>query len=179
MSRRVYTHPLALPVIPFAFLLVLLLPSGVQAGPSSKSGKKGPIVPRTGKLDVWTRENGAGLFKDCAHRSAVEIISKLKRLRSEYSVKADEASREALLANPEFLEMGEVLFPSQLPETLPNRGAFLICDDARQAVLDSSVDTDMKDRVEDLALCYQDAYRLEPPKWTRLFLTCFRDLTRK
>ena len=152
--------------------MLVLTPSWAE-----KTLKKKP--PRLGKLDAWTRENGPGLFQDCANRSPTEIISKLKRMTTEFSNKADSATPETLLSNPEFLQMGEILFPSQLPETLPNRGAFLICDDARQAVLDSAVDTDMKDRVEDLALCYQDAYRYEVPKWAKLFMACFRDLTRK
>lgn len=173
-----------LPVIrifltPLAVLALLLPPEAPAAKKNPKPRQTAAPARLVGKLDAWTRENGAGLFRDCAHRSPAEIISKLKRLKSDYSAKADHANAQALLANPEFLEMGEVLFPSQLPETVPNRGAFLICDDARQAVLDSSADTDMKDRVEDLALCYQDAYRLESPKWAQLFISCFRDLSRK
>ncbi len=147
----------------------------IQKTLKSKPGK----APNKGKLDRWARENGFGLFQDCAHRSPDEIILKLRRLRSEFSAKADAAEVKTLLENPDFLEMGEVLFPDQLPEILPNRGAFLICDDAREALLGSSADTDMKDKAESLEFCYQDAYRSGIPSWAKKMISCFRDLTRK
>ncbi len=131
------------------------------------------------ELESWAKKKIEDTLNGCSHRSPKEVFNNLKKLEVEYSTKVDQIPLSLLKGMPsdsEFIEMGQVIFPSMLPKGFPARLLYMACDDEHRAFLGSKNTADSKENLAELKDCFRRSYRIETPKTVAILLKCYEEL---
>ena len=132
-------------------------------------------------LDQWAKEKLLFITRDCGAHPAGRIFERIQSVRAEYSAKIDAIpipSLKARTGHSEFHELGQVVFPAELPSAYPMKGAFLLCDEAHEALLNSSSEAQIKENLRGLQECFEDGYRLDLPATAKVLLKCYGELSK-
>lgn len=133
----------------------------------------------TQALNQWAKSELQRTFLECENLSRTEVLKKLKLLEQKYEDQLEEVPLKQLIAmklGSAFTEVGEVVFPKQLPNRYPYKNIFLICDEAHQDFLLSVNTEDRKDKLDLLKSCLTFAYRKNIPATAKMMLDCYSKL---